>query len=126
MFAWGASNQGQLGLGLDSNSVQSVPKPTAIPELDDVPVKQIDAFHQKTAIVTEDGQLVVWGSTRDGSMLDGQGHDFKTPLGSPTVFEEKDGALFRQVACGKDHIAAITTDGKLLTLGSSDGGKLGL
>ena len=85
----------------------------------------MDAFHSKTALVTEDGQLVVWGSTRDGSMLDGQGHTFRTNATSPEVFEEKDGVLFQQVACGKDHIAAITQDGRLLTLGNSDKGKLG-
>jgi len=46
-------------------------------------------------------------------------------LNNPTIFEEKDGALFKYVACGKDHVAAITTDGRLLTLGNGDKGKLG-
>lgn len=27
--------------------------------------------------------------------------------------------------CGKDHVAAVTTDGRLLTLGNPDHGKLG-
>ena len=33
--------------------------------------------------------------------------------------------MFSDVACGKDHIAAITQDGRLMTLGNSDKGKLG-
>ncbi len=45
VFTWGATNQGQLGLGHDSNCSTSCPQPTMIPELDDIPVKQIDAFH---------------------------------------------------------------------------------
>ena len=94
IFSWGASGYGQLGLGLDGIGSSSVSKPTAIPDLDEVSIRQIDAFHSKTALVTEDGQLVVWGSTRDGSMLDGQGNTLRTNASSPIVFEEKDGVLF--------------------------------
>jgi hypothetical protein len=32
-----------------------VSKATAIDELEDVPMKQIDAFHEKSAAITEDG-----------------------------------------------------------------------
>ena len=43
----------------------------------------------------------------------------------PTVFEAEDGATFKQVSCGKDHVAAVTSSGRLMTFGNPDHGKLG-
>jgi alpha-tubulin suppressor-like RCC1 family protein len=96
-----------------------------IPELEDVALKQIDAIHEKCAVITDDGQLVLWGRTRDGGILDGKGHAYQINLSVPTIFESQDGATFKQVSCGKDHIAAVTSSGRLLTFGNPDHGKLG-
>ena len=52
IHTWGSGNQGQLGLGQEGKNVS---KATAIDELEDVPMKQIDAFHEKSAAITEDG-----------------------------------------------------------------------
>lgn len=38
---------------------------------------------------------------------------------------EAEGITFKQVACGKNHAAAITDNGKLVTWGNPDEGKLG-
>ena len=122
VFCWGSGNQGQLGLGTEG---ENMPVPHMIAELDDVEMEQIEAFHEKSAAITKDGQLVVWGRTRDGSMVDGNGKTYSTNLSIPTLFEEKNCATFKQVSCGKDHIAAVTADGKLLTLGNPEHGKLG-
>lgn len=67
----------------------------------------------------------MWGRSRDGGLCDGNGHSPKANLTSPTLFEEKNGSLFKQISCGKDHVAAVTTDGKLLTFGNPNHGKLG-
>ena len=52
LHTWGSCNQGQLGLGHEGKNVAKV---TAIEELDDVPMKQIEAFHEKSAAISEDG-----------------------------------------------------------------------
>lgn len=58
-------------------------------------------------------------------MVDGQGNNFKTNLVVPTIFEEKSGKTFKYVSCGKDHVAAITEDGKIISMGNPSHGKLG-
>ena len=58
-------------------------------------------------------------------MVDGQGHNFKTNLVVPTIFEENTGKTFKFVSCGKDHVAAITDEGKLISMGNPSHGKLG-
>lgn len=45
-------------------------------------------------------------------------------LKMPRLFDSKD--EFLSVACGKDHMVMVTLDGRLMTMGSNDHGKLGL
>ena len=47
-----------------------------------------------------------------------------TNLVLPTLIEAE-GISFIHVACGKNHMAAITNNGKLVTWGNPDSGKLG-
>ena len=56
--------------------------------------------------------------------MDANGNPFKDNLKSPTLFAN-DSIQFKMVAVGKDHIAAITQDGQLYTMGTVNHGKLG-
>jgi alpha-tubulin suppressor-like RCC1 family protein len=53
---------------------------------------------------------------------DGATHDRN--LEEPTLFASRE-HIFKQCAVGKDHCAMLTQDGKLMTMGSNDHGKLG-
>ena len=78
----------------------------------------------KSSAVNSYGELYTWGSVKNNSMLDAQGKPFKENLKQPTIFASED-AMFKHVAVGKEHIAALTQDGKLFTMGTEDHGKLG-
>jgi alpha-tubulin suppressor-like RCC1 family protein len=45
-------------------------------------------------------------------------------LKCPRLFASND--EFLSVSCGKDHMAMVTLDGRLMTMGSNDHSKLGL
>jgi len=57
-------------------------------------------------------------------MMAADGSGYKDNLKLPTCFESET-LHFSKVAVGKDHIAAITEDGQLFTMGTTEHGKLG-
>ena len=57
-------------------------------------------------------------------MVTAQGKAYPDNLTLPTLFEDQD-HQFVDCAVGRDHMAVITKDGKLMTMGSEDHGKLG-
>jgi alpha-tubulin suppressor-like RCC1 family protein len=56
--------------------------------------------------------------------LGGGGKAFTTNLTLPTLFEFQD-LKFKHVSTGRNHVAAVTTDGRVVTWGNPDNGKLG-
>ena len=57
-------------------------------------------------------------------MLKPDGTSYDRNLDEPTLFASHD-QEFKQCAVGKDHCAMLTKDGKVMTMGSMDHGKLG-
>ena len=57
IYAWGANNFGQLGVGSFTNATV----PTEITELQKVGVKQIDASKYNSVILSTDGSLYMFG-----------------------------------------------------------------
>lgn len=111
---------GQLGLG---EEMFSVDVPTEVEELSDKNVTQVSACGDVSAALTDDGDIYLFGKTKGGALCGG-GKAFTTNLTLPTKFEYQD-LKFKHVSVGKNHVAAVTTDGRVLTWGNPDNGKLG-
>ena len=79
---------------------------------------------EKSSAINSFGELFTWGSVKNYSMLSAQGSPYKDNLKLPTIFASED-ALFKKVSVGKEHIAGITQDNKLFTMGTETHGKLG-
>jgi len=65
-------------------------------------------------------ELWTWGRNNFGSLGDNTAPNRSTPV---TTFAG--GTNWKQVSCGRDHTAAIKTDGTLWTLGRNFNGRLG-
>lgn len=121
VFGWGSCIKGQLGIGKE---MAGLSMPTMITDLDGQEVVCLSAMSEKSSAVNNFGELLTWGSVKNRSMLDAQGNPYKDNLKLPTLFATED-LVFNSVSVGKEHIAAITKDGKLFTMGTEDHGKLG-
>lgn len=137
IYTWGRNNLGQLGLSdsfIDIYSMEDFPRlvdqasisPPEENDDDDAPsdespvlFSQIAAGNGRSAAITTDGQLYVWGS-RISHM--------------PKLFDRNiglfDGLKCKKVACGGDSGKAVvlvtTEDGALYTFGDASSKMLGL
>jgi alpha-tubulin suppressor-like RCC1 family protein len=82
--------------------------------------KQVSAGYGHVAAIKTDGTLWTWGGGGQGQLGINANVNRSTPV---TTFAG--GTNWKQVACGRDHVAAIKTDGTLWTWGSGNGGELG-
>jgi E3 ubiquitin-protein ligase HERC2 len=90
---------------------------------------------KNTAVVTETGQLWIWGCGTDGQL--GNGNDITTPGGDRWYSEWTpqrvtnglqvggEAAVVREVSCGHDHTVVALASGEVLTFGMGDYGRLG-
>ena len=87
-------------------------------------IKSIAAGGDISAAINSYGELYTWGSSKNGAQVNSNGLVESENLKMPKLFAGKD--EFISVACGKDHLAMVTLDGRLMTMGSNDHNKLGL
>lgn len=104
--------------------MQGLSMPSLITDLDGQEIVCISAMSEKSSAVNNYGELLTWGSVKNRSILSADGNPYLENLKLPTVFAT-DEMVFNKVAVGKEHIAAITKEGKLFTMGTEDHGKLG-
>jgi len=98
--------------------------PTEVTGLDAMNIKSLAACSNKTAAVNSYGELFMWGSSKNRSLMAASGDGHKDNLKLPTMFGTEE-LIFTSVAVGLEHIAAITEDGRVFTMGTTENGKLG-
>ena len=121
LYGWGSCSKGQIGIGRELNVL---PVPTLISDLEGQQIMSMACKGDKSSAVNNYGELYTWGSVKNNSLLDAAGKPYKENLKQPTVFASEE-VVFEQVSAGKEHIAAITKDGRIFTIGTEDHGKLG-
>jgi hypothetical protein len=117
LWTWGSNSLGQLG-----NNTTTSPICTPITTFaGGTNWKQVSCGSEYTSAIKTDGTLWTWGLNGQGQLGDNtSGTDRSTPV---TTFAG--GTNWKQVACGRSHIAAIKTDRTLWTWGLNSGGQLG-
>jgi len=115
LWTWGAGSNGALGNA--STTDRSTPVTTFAGGAN---WKQISLGDLDTVAIKTDGTLWTWGAGDYGVLGNNQTTNKSTPV---TTFAG--GNNWKQVACGRHHMAAIKTDGTLWTWGRVVYGALG-
>jgi len=121
VYTFGCNDEGSLGRHIEDEEEE-----TFVPGLVILPskVKQISAGDSHTVVLTEEGQVYYWGTFRDSSgsfglTPNGQIRNLPVHLAIPG-----DKEVFK-ICSGADHIAMLTVDGELYTVGCAEQGQLG-
>jgi alpha-tubulin suppressor-like RCC1 family protein len=107
--------------------MQTLNIPTEITVLQEEDVTQIAAAGPVSAALTSNGQVFTWGRTKKCVFGGDQNEALPPPTANLTLPTplEAEGIVFTKIACGKTHFVGITNNGKLISWGSPDQGKLG-
>ncbi|MCK9995035.1 MAG: fibronectin type III domain-containing protein [Candidatus Krumholzibacteria bacterium] len=114
VHAWGANDDGQLGIGSFSRALT----PTVVTGITDVVAISSNGHH--TLALTGSGKLYAWGYNTDGEL----GNGGNQPAWSPTQVSGP--TDFAAIAAGKHYSVGVTSDGRVWAWGSNVGGHLGL
>jgi alpha-tubulin suppressor-like RCC1 family protein len=115
LWVWGLNNVGQLGDNTTTNRI--TPITTAAGGAN---WKQVACGPIHTAAIKTDGTLWTWGSNSLGRLGNNTAVNRSTPV---TTFAG--GTNWKQVSGGREHTAAIKTDGTLWTWGDNATAQLG-
>ena len=126
-FTWGRNENGQLGDG--TSNTDAHPMPTEITSnfilnAEEI-VLTITAEYYHTAAITSQGRVFTWGYNISGQLGDGTTTDRYTPTEITSNFNLNAGETVIAITAGRDHTAAITSQGRILTWGGNFYGPLG-
>ncbi|XP_073117500.1 ultraviolet-B receptor UVR8 isoform X2 [Elaeis guineensis] len=119
VYATGLNDFGQLGVkSVKSHTLEPV-EILGLPEK----VAQISAGYYHSCVITENGELFVWGKNSSGQL--GLGKRAESIVSTPTRVDCLDGIRVKVAELGLEHSIAITDEGNVLSWGAGGSGRLG-
>jgi alpha-tubulin suppressor-like RCC1 family protein len=122
VYAWGANDWGQLGIGAAGSPGSDVPVPVNLPE-ELGGWKAVAAGSAHSVALSQSGELCFWGRNVFGQP---KGPDVISSK-APTRIPAPSGATkWRKIGAGYNHSFAIADNGKLYAWGANNDGQLGI
>ncbi|XP_070697614.1 probable E3 ubiquitin-protein ligase HERC4 isoform X1 [Pempheris klunzingeri] len=118
VFSWGQNRYGQLGLGING---QSISTPQIIQSLQGIPFAQISAGGAHSFALTLSGAVFGWGRNKFGQL----GLNDSNDRCFPALLKSLRSQRVIYVSCGEDHTAALTKLRGVFTFGAGGYGQLG-
>ncbi|CAF4495428.1 unnamed protein product [Rotaria magnacalcarata] len=106
VYVWGSNDDGQCG---QPSKVETVPTPREL-RLDN-PINAISCGYYHTALVDENGRLLLFGNNEDRQLGRSMPDKFAGPM--PVSIPDK----VKAVACGNQHTVVLTVNGEVLVSG---------
>jgi alpha-tubulin suppressor-like RCC1 family protein/cation transport regulator ChaC len=125
LFAFGGNERGQVTGRVPSDGITAVSTPATPKFLEDDQVVAVAAGLFHSAVITSQGELVVFGCNRFGqSLTTGASSDDRQSLYAAGRWTPP-GAKCRHVACGQRHTVVCDDKNRLWTFGDNKHGQLG-
>uniref|UniRef100_A0A7N8WX60 HECT and RLD domain containing E3 ubiquitin protein ligase 4 n=1 Tax=Mastacembelus armatus TaxID=205130 RepID=A0A7N8WX60_9TELE len=118
VFSWGQNRYGQLGLGING---QSISTPQIIQSLQGIPFAQISAGGAHSFALTLSGAVFGWGRNKFGQL----GLNDTNDRYFPSLLKSLRSQRVIHISCGEDHTAALTKLRGVFTFGAGGYGQLG-
>lgn len=119
VFATGLNDYGQLGIPFDTGHTQEPVEVSGLPE----DIRQIYAGYYHSFAISGEGVVYAWGSNLNGQL--GLGKKAPNTVCIASKVEALSGLQIRMIALGSEHSLALTEDGKVLSWGLGENGRLG-
>ncbi|XP_028751081.1 probable E3 ubiquitin-protein ligase HERC6 isoform X4 [Peromyscus leucopus] len=111
-FGWGSNSVGQLALSGEKMEAVQIHKPHSIGALKNLGVIYISCGYEHTAVLTQDGQVFIFGDNNSGQPQ----HSPRSERRGPQLVEGIGGRVSK-IECGSYHtIAYVDTTGQVVSL----------